>query len=262
MTRPEEIAAAIASRRESRHLLLLCDIDGTLCEFNPDPEAVYLDDTRKALLRRLTLRECCTVAVVSGRRLDDVRSRVGDIGDVYMSGFHGLEIEGAGSSFLHPDASAAVRAMREVAARAAPSIRRLPGVFIEDKGLSVALHFRDAEPAHQVVAQSVFVDAARGSLDAGRIRLMPGSCVVELLPNTTWNKGAAVGWIVERVESAVGRVFPVYIGDDVTDAPAIEAVRPNGIGVAASSRVSGDYAVDGPAEVQRLLAALDAALHC
>ncbi|HTI36995.1 MAG TPA: trehalose-phosphatase [Vicinamibacterales bacterium] len=262
MISPDEIAAAIVQRREGRHLLLLCDFDGTLCEFDPDPEAVRLDESRKILLTHLAALECCTVGIVSGRRLADVRARVGDVGEIYVSGFHGLEIEGPGASFVHPDAAASVAAMRAISSRAAPSLRRLPGVFIEDKGLSVALHYRDAEPANRVVAQSVFIDAARPNLDAGRVRLLSGSCVVELLPNIEWNKGSAVEWIIEQVSRAAGSVLPVYIGDDVTDADALEVVRPTGIGVAASDRVSADYRVDGPEEVAMLLAALDAELHC
>ena len=258
----EAIAREILWRRGGRRLLLLCDFDGTLCEFDPDPQAVYLNASLRDLLAGLARRACCTVGVVSGRRLADVRARVGDVGDIYIAGFHGLEIDGPGESFLHPNAAAAAEAVNDVAARAASAIRRLPGVFLEDKGLSVALHFRAADPAHRVVAQSIFVDAARSLLDAGRLQLLPGSFVIELLPNTRWNKGSAVQWILERVETQNGAVFPVYVGDDVTDAAALAAMRGKGIGVAASERVSGDYAVDGPAGVERLLRAIDAELHC
>lgn len=259
---PEEIAREIIRRRDAAHLLLLCDFDGTLAGFDPDPQAVHLTPPRRDVLARLAARPCCTVGIVSGRRLTDVRARVGDIGDIYIAGFHGLEIEGAGELFVHPDATSAAAAMKDVAVRAAPAVRRLPGVFIEDKGLSVALHYRDAEPAHRVVAQSVFMDAARGGLEAGAFRLLPGSFVVELLPNTTWNKGAALGWILERVTARSSRVLAVYLGDDVTDADALSAVRGKGIGIAASDRVAGDFAVDGPAAVERLLVALEAELHC
>lgn len=264
MITPAAVAREILRRKGRSHLLLLCDFDGTLCEFNPDPQAVYLDDRRRALLGRLAARPCCTVGLVTGRRLADVRTRAGDIGDVYIAGFHGLEIDSPRASFVHPDATAASAAMKAIAGQVDPFIRRLPGVFIEDKGLSIALHYREAEPAHHVVAQSVFVDAARVDLDAGRLRLLPGSCVVELLPDTSWNKGSAVEWILDRVHQEEGApVVPVYIGDDVTDEPALAAVRSTGVAIAASPRVSGgEYSVDGPAAVELVLAALDADLHC
>jgi trehalose-phosphatase len=260
---PAALAHEIIRRTGRSHLLLLCDFDGTLCEFNPDPAAVHLDDTRRSLLASLSARTCCTVGLITGRRLVDVRSRTGDIGAAYVAGFHGLEIDSPDATFVHPDAAAAAAVLKEIAAHVAPAIRRLPGVFIEDKGLSIALHYREADPAHRVLAQSVFVDAARGEIEAGRVDLLPGSCVVELLPQTSWNKGAAVEWILDRVQGEKGTsVFPVYIGDDVTDEAALAAVKTKGIAVAASPRVNGEYRLGGPPDVERLLAALDAELHC
>jgi alpha,alpha-trehalase len=259
---PEDIARDILRRRRSDHLLLLSDFDGTLCDFNVDPDEVYLSDARRELLARVGGRSCCTVGIVSGRRLADLRARVGHIGGIYLAGFHGLEIDGGDEYFVHPDAASAAEALREVAAAAAAAVRRLPGVFIEDKGLSIALHYRAADPAHRVVAQSVFIDTARSGLDAGRFRLLPGSCVVELLPNTRWNKGDAVRWIVQHVAARTSTVFPVYIGDDITDADALVAVHPHGVGIAASTRVTAEYDVDGAPAVERLLRALDAELHC
>ena len=245
-------------------MLLLCDFDGTLCDFNPDPSAVYLNEPRRALLDRLSRCAGCTVGIVSGRRLADVRARTGHIGEgAYFSGFHGLEIASDADTFVHPDATAAAGVLEEIARRVSPAIRRMPGVFIEDKALSIALHFRDADPAHRVTAQSALLEAARRDLAEGRIRLLPGSFVVELLPNTSWNKGDAVRWIRERVEAAAGPAFPIYIGDDVTDESAFAAVAADGVAIAASERAGGArHRVDGPAQVERLLVALAAALDC
>jgi trehalose 6-phosphate phosphatase len=128
----ESIARDILRRRGSSHLLLLCDFDGTLSDFDPDPTAVYLSDARRDVLARLAARPCCTVGIVSGRRLADVRARAGDIGDVYLAGFHGLEIEGLQESFVHPDATSAAAALDDVRRRVGPSLRRLPAVFIVD----------------------------------------------------------------------------------------------------------------------------------
>jgi trehalose 6-phosphate phosphatase len=259
---PETIASAVARRRASRPLLLLLDFDGTLAEFNPDPAAVHLQEPRRDLLARLARCRDVTVGIVSGRRLADLRPRIGDLGDAILAGFHGLEIEGPFGAFTHPDAAAAAASMRDIAAQSAPALRRMPGVFIEDKGLSIALHFRDAEPAHRVAAQSAFMTAAQPGIAAGRLRVLPGSCVVELLPGTSWNKGSALGWIRDRMTEAHGPVFTVYVGDDVTDRDAFAAIGEHGAGVAASDRVTATYRVDGPAEVERFLAALAAALDC
>lgn len=252
-------AAEIETRRAGRHLLLLVDFDGTLAPFNRDPGAVYLDTATSALLERLASRADTTLGVISGRRLPDLKKRVAVDGDIYIAGFHGLEIDAPGEAFVHPAAAAAAPLMRSIAAAVQPHLDALPGVFIEDKVFSIALHYREAEPAVRVVAQSRFLDAARAHVDAGRLRLLPGSCVLELLPEAGWHKGSALEWIRHRVERAHGATFTVYAGDDVTDEDAFRAIHPNGMSIASSERVTGgEFVVDGPDGVKRLLHSLDA----
>jgi trehalose-phosphatase len=92
---------------------------------------------------------------------------------------------------------------------------------------------------------------------SGRLRLMHGAEIRELLPNVGWDKGSAVRWIAEHVEAQHGPAFVLYVGDDVTDEDAFRAVRGSGLAVAASDRTSGaDVRIDGPAAVERLLDAL------
>ena len=255
---PEAIAKEIAARRAGRHLLLLCDFDGTLSPFNPDPRAVVLADGVERALGSLASRADCSVGVISGRRLQDVRDRVTVPGDLYIAGFHGLEIHAPGETFLHPDASAAATTMHAIGAAVRPRIADLPGVFIEDKDFSIALHYREAEPAVRVVAQSLFMDAARADVAAGRLRLLPGACVIELLPAIAWHKGSALEWIRERIVRVHGPTFTVYVGDDLTDEDAFRAVGADGMAIAASARVTGaDFRLDGPPAVARLLDSLD-----
>jgi alpha,alpha-trehalase len=102
------------------------------------------------------------------------------------------------------------------------------------------------------------MDAAREDLDAGRVRLLPGSCVVELLPAAAWHKGSALQWIRERIERLHGPTFTVYVGDDVTDEDAFGAVGPDGLTISASEHAAGaEFSLDGPEGVKRLLHSLD-----
>ena len=251
-------AVELARRREGRHLLLLFDFDGTLAPFDPDPEAVYLDDDVRGLLAGLALKPGSTVGIISGRRLPDLEKRLKIPGEVYVAGFHGLEIHTPGEVFMHPEAATATATMRTVAQSMRPHLPALPGVFIEDKVFSVALHYREADPAVRVVAQAYFMDAAREYVDAGRLRVLPGACVLELLPGVSWHKGSALQWIRERIERVHGPTFTVYVGDDVTDEDAFRAVGPDGLTISASDRASGaEFSVNGPAGVKRLLHSLD-----
>jgi trehalose-phosphatase len=258
VTAPDALIAEIAARRGGRHLLLLCDFDGTLCPFFSDPRAVALSERMTGVLGSLASRPDCSLGVISGRRLQDVRDRVTVPGELYIAGFHGLEIHTPGETFRHPDASIAATTIHPIAESLRPHLAHIPGVFVEDKDLSIVLHYRDAEPAARVVAQSLFMDAARAELDAGRLRILPGACILELLPAIPWHKGSALEWIRERIERMHGPTFTVYIGDDVTDEDAFRAVGPGGMTIAASERVtSAEFRVDGPADVERLLHSLD-----
>lgn len=251
--------ASLAQRRGGRHLLLLFDFDGTLVPFKPDPDAVYLSSEVSERLCRLAQRDDATVGIISGRRLPDLQNRLTVQGEIYLAGFHGLEIQAPdGESFIHPGASAAISTMQAIAETMRPHLGELPGVFIEDKFFSIALHYREAAPAVRVVALSRFMDAARADVDSGRLRLLPGNCVVELLPGAAWHKGSALQWIRERIERLHGATFTVYVGDDVTDEDAFRAVGPEGMALSASERAAGaSFSVNGPEGVKRLLDSLD-----
>jgi trehalose-phosphatase len=85
---------------------------------------------------------------------------------------------------------------------------------------------------------------------------MRGSNVFELLPDIDWNKGHAVQWMVERIRRE-GEPLVVYIGDDVTDQYALDVVEElGGVAIAASGRARAPERLDGPAGVERFLAAL------
>jgi trehalose-phosphatase len=254
----DEAIGELAKRCAGRHLLLLFDFDGTLCPFQADPDAVYPDQRIVRLLGSLASKSNATVGIISGRRLPDLRKRITIPGEVYIAGFHGLEIQSPYETFMHPEAAAATVTMRAIVERMRPSLPALPGVFIEDKVFSIALHFREAAPAVRVVAQSCFIEAARDDIDAGRLRVLPGACVVELLPGAAWHKGSALQWIRERIERLHGPTFTVYVGDDVTDEDAFKAVGPEGLALSASERASGaHFSVNGPEGVERLLHSLD-----
>lgn len=249
--------SALADRRGQRHQLLLFDFDGTLCPFHPDPGAVQLTDRVRVLLGSLARNPASTVGIISGRRLPDLHKRARITPEIYLAGFHGLEIEAPGEAFIHPEAAAATPLMRAIAKDMSAHLPSLPGVFIEDKVFSIALHYREAEERVGVVAQKHFLAAASDHLLSGRLRLQPGACVLELLPDVAWNKGRALEWIRERVEDASGPTYSVYVGDDVTDEDAFRAVGLHGMTIAASEGASGaEFRVDGPAGVERLLECL------
>lgn len=247
------LAEQVHHALNGRRLALLLDFDGTLCEFQPDPQAVYLPRERREVLEGLQAR--AVVGLVSGRRLDDVRARSGLRG-IPVAGLHGLEIEGFGERFVHPDLGRAADAIAAVSGRLDEVAARIPGSFVERKGASVALHFRQADAAGRRAATAAFADTVAPHVDGGGLRVMRGSNVFELLPDIDWNKGHAVEWMTERIRREADP-YVVYIGDDVTDQYALDvAAAMGGLAITASGRARAAARLDGPAAVARFLAAL------
>ena len=176
---PDAIAAAAVARRGSQHLLLLLDFDGTLEEFDPDPAAVYLSTARRGLL--LALMKHGSVGIVSGRRLEDVRQRCGIDGPIF-AGMHGMEIEAYGEHFVHPELGDAGPQLELATRQLSGAAAILPGAFVEQKGTSVVLHYRDSDPASQRKAEDLFDTIAAAPVGSGHFRVMTGSFMRELMP--------------------------------------------------------------------------------
>jgi len=250
-------ADRIRSGATHRHLVLLCDFDGTLSEFDDDPAAVSLKPCRREVLERLAQSPRVTLAIVSGRRLEDVKRRAALSSDVYYAGLHGLEIEGSREHYFHPCLTQAQAVLGELAPPLAADLATIDGAFLEDKTHALVAHFRASTTEGAARAEEVLLRHAKPHLDAGTLRLMTGASMIELMPNIEWHKGSAVQWILDRVTHAHGTAWPVYIGDDSTDEDGFRAVEDIGLSIAASARVTGaDLAVDGPPEVEALLRAI------
>jgi trehalose 6-phosphate phosphatase len=138
--------------------------------------------------------------------------------------------------------------------------RGLPGVSIEDKGLSVVLHTRGASRSDHLHAITRFRALAAPFLSDGVLRVQPGDEMIELLPNIDWTKGDAVHCIVNHVETQTRRrVWPVYVGDDATDEDAFEAIGEGGLTVAVSDRTAGaSFRLSDPPAVESFLRQISA----
>jgi trehalose 6-phosphate phosphatase len=210
--------------------------------------------TGKALLSALAARPRVTVGLVSGRRIADLRGRTRLPSEVYYAGLHGMEIEVGDRRWQHPDLANAEDHVRALAARLEPLTAEVPGLFIEDKGVSLAVHFRRVERAHQPRAASLAEGAAAPWLASGQLRRLEGNQVVEYLPNIACHKGDAARWIVSDVTARYGRsVWTMFLGDDVTDEDGFRAIE-RGIGVLVGRRPSAaTHRVDSPDDVEELL---------
>jgi trehalose 6-phosphate phosphatase len=224
--------AGIAGRlttalRAGRNLLLLSDFDGTLTPIVRDPAEAWLPLPVREDLRILAGSDRVIVGIVSGRRLEDLRHRVG-LSSIIYAGCHGLEISGLGMTFRHQGAADRTEGVADVAGELRRQVGPLAGVLVEPKGLSVAVHYRNAGP--EILGPLAEVVTALVRARPG-FTVLPGRKVFEILPAADWDKGRCVRWIEEQVQARGGSATPVYLGDDATDELAFAALHGRGITV-------------------------------
>jgi trehalose 6-phosphate phosphatase len=218
----QDLAAAVGSLAEHPQVLVATDFDGTLAPLVTDPTTARATDGGMQALRAAAAMPGVTVALVSGRDVETLRqlSGVGPQEPVVLVGSHGahtsLDDEEA-TPLLSP---AQAELLSQLTAEAEAVVARHPGARIEHKPASVAVHTRGLDPA---TAAAALEDAAAVASRHDGVHLMPGKQVVELAVLAT-NKGTA---LVDLARLR-GAGATLYLGDDVTDERAFEALDPAG----------------------------------
>eukprot|EP00316_Scyphosphaera_apsteinii_P000206 CAMPEP_0119329412 /NCGR_PEP_ID=MMETSP1333-20130426/75747_1 /TAXON_ID=418940 /ORGANISM="Scyphosphaera apsteinii, Strain RCC1455" /LENGTH=1456 /DNA_ID=CAMNT_0007338521 /DNA_START=106 /DNA_END=4476 /DNA_ORIENTATION=- len=283
---PLDDLEAIEAMTAGHQLAFFLDYDGTLTPIVDTPSEAVLTEEARAVVRDLAGNY--PTAIVSGRARLTAQCLV-QLDGVYYAGSHGFDIagplrssatSGAGESdrqneiFISseqppgagrtmPSISYKVAdsfrpALEEAKAKAEQSLSHINGVLVEDNTFSVSVHYR-------LVAEGADrdrVDKAMEELVAEMpmLRRTYGKMVYELRPSAEWDKGKAVEWLFEQFQKGSDEeVFPVYIGDDVTDEDAFRVMGElGGIGIVVSETATKDntaacYALRNPAEVLNFL---------
>jgi trehalose 6-phosphate phosphatase len=237
-------------------VLLLFDYDGTLTPIVARPEIAILSDETRRLLSLLAGMDRFVVGVVSGRGLADLELLVAIPGLVYASN-HGLEISGVGMGFVHPEAPAFEETLAEVARLLVQGLAGVPGIVVDNKRLTLTVHFRSTPDSYSEQVDDTVVATARPYVDAGRMKITRGKKVVEVRPNIDWGKGKAI----EQIRKNCGdSPLPVFFGDDETDEEGFVTVQDAG-GVAVyiggtRQNTKALHQLESPQEVAQVLALL------
>jgi trehalose 6-phosphate phosphatase len=229
---------------------VLLDIDGTLLDLAPTPREVWVPPGLANTLKRLHEKTSGALALVSGRSLNDI--------DLIFApeqfpavGGHGAEMRVSSDS-----EAVAVHAPpmdKELKRRLAAIAKLSPGILLEDKGYSLALHYRLAPHAEKAIYEAVSL--IRADLPSAPIEVLPGKCVCEI-KHSGFTKATGVRELMTH-EPFRGR-RPFFIGDDVTD-ESVFAIMPDFGGLAFSvgrraQGVAGHF--DEPRDVRAWLARL------
>ena len=221
-----------------RQLAVFYDFDGTLSEIVEDPDSARLVDGAADALTSLSA--ACPVAILSGRDLADVRERIGLPG-LWYAGSHGFELTGPdGTHHQNPEAAASIPVLAGAAADLADQLGHIPGVVVEHKRFGVAVHYRNA--ARDRVGEVAAAVRTAGQRTA--LRVTTGREVIELRPNIDWDKGKTLHWVLDyiRDNEGAGPLLPIYLGDDITDEDAFDAVDDDGIAILVRHSDDGDRA--------------------
>ncbi|OBI45351.1 trehalose-phosphatase [Mycobacterium kyorinense] len=226
------------------------DFDGTLSEIVDDPDTARLAEGAAEALRLLTTR--CPVAVLSGRDLADVQQRIGLPG-IWYAGSHGFELTGAdGEHHQNEEAAASIPVLEKAAAELRSQLAAVDGVVVEHKRFGIAVHYRNAARNRVGEVSAVVRTAGRRS----ELRVTTGREVIELRPNVDWDKGKTLHWVLDYIQDADSApLLPIYLGDDITDEDAFDAIRDDGVGIVVRHSDDGDrataagYALDSPDRV-------------
>jgi len=228
---------------------LFLDVDGTLVDFSADPSAVRLSPQVRDAIGTISDRLRGAVAVVSGRPLAQLDALFAPL-RLPTAGLHGHQFRSdAGiETALSEDMGACLHELHREAAHLAAAH---PGVRVEPKGASLALHWRAAP--HAAAAVAGFAGDLIGALPG--YRLQPGDHVIEFVPEGA-DKGRALERMMARPPFA-GRV-PVFVGDDLTDEYGFAAANRAGgwsVLVGARARSAATHALADTAAVHEWLLA-------
>jgi trehalose 6-phosphate phosphatase len=247
---------SIKSRNSERELFIdavtlparavLLDVDGTILDLAPTPLEVIVPPDLTVALERLSKRVGGALAFVSGRPLAELDLFFAPLKLPAIAG-HGAELRLADGSvrrattFLDPELKAEIATIAD----------DKPGVVVEDKGYSIAVHYRQVPHLGHEIRDEVSAICARFS--SARLEILPGKSVVEV-KQPSFNKGTAVRELMQHAPFN-GRK-PIFIGDDVTDEAAFEVLPEfEGVGFSVGREVQGIAGMfETPGDVRRWIA--------
>jgi trehalose 6-phosphate phosphatase len=236
---PVDLLSALDTAAATARLLVASDFDGTLAPIVNDPaDARPLPGAADALGSLADLPST-TVLLVSGRALAVLREYSGMPATVHLVGSHGAELD-TGFAF---DVDEALLA--RITAELEGIAEGRPGVTVESKPASVAIHVRNASDADRETALA----AARVVGHASGAELTEGKAVLEFAVIST-DKGEALDLVREQVDATAA----VFFGDDVTDEKAFRRMRADDVGVKVGpGETLAQYRVDSPDDVAAAL---------
>ena len=240
----------------NKFILLLLDYDGTLTPIVETPKKALISKDAKELLQKLSRMPYCKLGIISGRSLQDLKHIIGIEGLIYV-GNHGLEIEGPKIKFESQISPRLKSIIRNIATDIQKRISGIKGALIEDKGLTLSIHYRLVGKEDLPVLEKIISEVTNPYAGRDKIKVNSGKKVYEIKPPVKWDKGKVALWLLAREQFLSGEknVLPVYVGDDYTDEDAFKALERKGLTVFVGEpgNSKADYYLKNTEEVAKFL---------
>jgi trehalose 6-phosphate phosphatase len=241
---------SLLSAPDLRQVAILLDVDGTIVDFAPTPREVFVSAELRRTLECLLQRTGGALALVSGRPIKELDLLFAPL-QLPVVGGHGAEVRPTASGSV--DRGPAQPLNEELRRRLATIAAWGPGILLEDKDFSLAIHYRLAPEKEQAIRDAVLAiceDWAPASVE-----VLPGKFVFEV-KSTGFDKGTAVRQLMTRPPFKARR--PIFIGDDTTDEAAFAVIGEfDGLGISVGRRFPDAAACfETPEEVRTWLAGI------
>ncbi len=222
-----ESSGDLNARMAGKRLAVFLDYDGTLTPIVARPELAVMADGMRTVIRNLADR--CSVCIVSGRDRPDVENLVG-IDNLIFAGSHGFDIASPDGRAIQKEQGAEFAGLlQDVITRLHEIMDPIGGALIEPKKASVAAHYRLVAEDQKHKVKDVVDEILAANPNS--LKVTPGKMVWEIQPKIDWDKGKAVLYLLNALGLDTDDVVPMYVGDDVTDEHAFEALSGRGINI-------------------------------
>lgn len=212
----------------NKYIFLFLDYDGTLTPIVEAPDKAVLSFETKNLLKKLIKNPKHKLAFISGRALEDLKKMI-NIQDIVYVGNHGLEIDGPKLKFESPVSLRYKTILQNIKDDLSAKLSTIKGVIIEDKKLSLSVHYRLVDRTQIPKVEAILHEATILYAVRNKIKTQIGKKVFEIRPSLEWDKGKVVLWLLARWKFVLKDMLPIYLGDDVSDEDAFKALKNKGI---------------------------------
>ncbi|MFW5822009.1 MAG: trehalose-phosphatase [Tangfeifania sp.] len=238
---------------QNRKPVLFLDYDGTLTPIVKRPEDALISDSMRSVLKKCAAK--FKVAVVSGRDMDDLKSKV-QVDKLIFAGSHGFRISGPDGLYKeHEKADVILPRLSDIEEELYQILPQIDkGIQIDRKRYAVAVHYRNANEDNIPVIKQKVDEILKENPD---FKKGEGKKILEIKPNVDWHKGKAVLWIMKKLGvDDTSKFVPIYIGDDVTDEDAFRSISEFGVGILVGTHgqeTAARYRLDDVPDVQSFL---------